>query len=152
MTNCRGIAPVLGWPDGPPNDSVLGEIKIESNATGCNSVAEVLAAGPLLSPTAPAVISTDYEDGKIILTVSLSDNGAEIRYDATCTDGTNTYIGTSTSSPITVSGLTNDVAYTCTVTATNSVGTSSASTATAPITPEETTTGLPVWLLYKASQ
>ena len=62
------------------------------------------------------------------------------------------FTSTSTSSPITVSGLTNDVAYTCTVTATNSVGTSSASAATAPITPEETSTGLPIWLLYQATQ
>ena len=79
--------------------------------------------------------------------------GAEITdYDATCTDGANTYTGTSTTSPITVSGLTNGVAYTCTVTATNSVGTSSASAATAPITPEEGSTGLPIWLLYQATQ
>ena len=106
------------------------------------------------SPSSPVVTLTDYEDGKIILTVSVSDNGgAEItRYEATCADGTNTYTGTSTSSPITVSGLTNGVAYTCTVTATNSVGTSSASAATAPITPEESTDSLPIWLLYKASQ
>ena len=133
---------------------MLGTITIESNASDCNSVAEVLASFSPQSPTAPAVISTDYEDGKIILTVSVSNNGgAEITgYEATCTDGTNTYIGTSTSSPITVSGLTNGVAYTCTVTATNSVGTSSASAATAPITPEESTDSLPIWLLYKASQ
>ena len=80
--------------------------------------------------------------------------GAEITdYDATCTDGANTYTGTSTSSPITVSGLTNGVAYTCTVTATNSVGTSSASAATAPITPEEQVGGgLPIWLLYQINQ
>jgi len=94
------------------------------------------------------------EDGKIILTVSVSDNGGTdiTGYEATCTDGTNTFTGTSTSSPITVSGLTNDVAYTCTVTATNSVGTSSPSAATDPITPEETATGLPIWLLYQATQ
>ena len=124
------------------------------NATGCNSIAEVLAAGPLQSPAAPEVISTDYENGKIILAVSVSNNGgAEITsYNATCTDGTNTYTGTSASSPITVSGLTNDVAYTCTVTATNSVGTSPPSAATAPIIPEESTDSLPIWLLYKASQ
>jgi hypothetical protein len=105
-------------------------------------------------PTTPIISSTDYEDGEIILTVSVSDNGgAEITgYEATCTDGTNTFTGTSTSSPITVSGLTNDVPYTCTVTATNSVGTSSASAATDPITPEETSTGLPIWLLYQATQ
>ena len=98
--------------------------------------------------------SATFDDGAIILTVSVSDNGGKeiTGYEATCTDGTSTFTGTSTSSPITVSGLTNGVAYTCTVTATNSVGTSSASAATAPITPEESTDSLPIWLLYKASQ
>ena len=109
---------------------------------------------PLELPSVPTITSTNYEDGKIILAVSVSDNGGTdiTGYEATCTDGTNTYTGTSTSSPITVSGLTNEVAYTCTVTATNSVGTSSASAATAPITPEATSTGLPIWLLYQATQ
>ena len=106
------------------------------------------------APGAPTITSADYGDGKIILTVSVSDNGGKeiTGYEATCTDGTNTYTGTSTSSPITVSGLTNDVAYTCTVKATNSVGTSSASAMTDPITPEATATGLPIWLLYQATQ
>jgi subtilisin-like proprotein convertase family protein len=109
---------------------------------------------PYELPVAPLVTKADYEDGSISLTVSVSDDGGThiTSYTARCTDGTNTFTGTSTSSPITVSGLTNDVAYTCTVTATNSVGTSSASAATAPIIPEESTTGLPVWLLYQATQ
>ena len=109
---------------------------------------------PYELPVAPLVTKADYEDGSISLTVSVSDDGGTdiTGYEATCTDGTNTFTGTSTSSPITVSGLTNDVAYTCTVTATNSVGTSSASAATDPITPEATSTGLPIWLLYQAIQ
>ena len=109
---------------------------------------------PLELPSVPTITSTDYEDGKIILTVSVSDDGGTdiTGYEAACTDGTNTFTGTSTSSPITVSGLTNDVAYTCTVTATNSVGTSSVSVATDPITPEQMSTGLPIWLLYQATQ
>ena len=51
-----------------------------------------------------------------------------------------------------ISGLTNETAYTCTVTATNAMGTSAASSATASITPEEVATGLPIWLLYQATQ
>jgi len=107
-------------------------------------------------PETPTILNTDFGDGEIYLYVASSSNGgsAITGYTATCTDGTTTniYTGTSTSSPITVSGLTNDVAYTCTVTATNSVGTSSASAATDPIAPEETSTGLPIWLLYQATQ
>ena len=39
-----------------------------------------------------------------------------------------------------------------TVTATNAMGTSAASSTTASITPEEVATGLPIWLLYQATQ
>ena len=96
-------------------------------------------ASPYVSlqlPSAPTITSTDYGDGKIILGVSVSDNGGtEITgYEATCTDGTNSYTGTGTSSPITVSGLTNGVSHLF-VTATNLEGTSAASASTAPIIP-----------------
>ena len=105
-------------------------------------------------PLQPIISSTDSGNGELTLFVSESSQSTTVdSYTATCTDGTNTYTGTSTSSPITVSGLTNGVAYTCTVTATNSVGTSSASAATAPIIPEEQVSGrLPIWLLYQATQ
>jgi hypothetical protein len=154
LNNCQGIAPLLGWPNGPPDDNVGGAITFEANRIGCNSIEEILEQVGAQPPAVPTVTSTDYEDGRIILTVSVSNNGgAKIRrYDAACSDGTDVFTGTSTSSQITVSYLTNGVAYTCTVTATNSVGTSSASAATAPITPEEGSTGLPIWLLYQATQ
>ena len=106
-------------------------------------------------PRPPLIISTDYGDQEIVLTVSVADTGNTTlkHYKATCTDGTNSYTGTNTSSPIIVSGLTNGVAYTCTVTATNSANlTSASSTATAPIIPEELIPGMPIWLLYQAGQ
>ena len=107
-----------------------------------------------LVPSAPTVSGFDYGDEEIrVFASSSSDGGYAITsYTAVCTDGTNTYTGTSSSSPVTVTGLTNDVPYTCTVTATNSVGTSSASAATDPITPQDAATGLPIWLLYQATQ
>ena len=102
-------------------------------------------------PSRPTISSTDSGDGELILFVSGSSQSTTVdTYKATCTDGTDTYTGTSTSSPITISGLNNGVAYTCTVTATNSVGTSSASAATDPITPEESTDGVPVWFIWAA--
>ena len=112
---------------------------------------EIVAASP---PSAPTQVRVDYGDGEIYLSFQIDEDGGSpvTLVTATCTDGSNTFAGTSTTSPITVSGLTNGVAYTCTVTATNSVGTSSASAATIPITPQETASGLPVWLLYRASQ
>lgn len=109
----------------------------------------------LAPPEVPEVVSSDAGDAEILLEISVSDDGGSqvTKYDATCTDGTNTFTGTSTASPITVSGLTNGVAYTCTVTATNSVGTSTSSAPTARITPEEQVGGgLPIWLLYQISQ
>ena len=54
LTNCQGLAPVLGWPSGPPADSVGGEISIGRNATGCNSVEEILAS--YSKPLDPAIL------------------------------------------------------------------------------------------------
>ena len=54
LTNCQGVAPVLGWASGPPDDSVGGIITIESNATGCNSVEEILAS--YSKPLDPAIL------------------------------------------------------------------------------------------------
>ena len=104
-------------------------------------------------PMAVPTTRSDYNDGEITLWVTADEGDSAVtRYDASCTDGANTYTGTSASSQITISGLTNEVAYTCTVTATNSLGTSSSSAATDPIIPEETISGLPIWLLYQATQ
>ena len=106
-------------------------------------------------PTTPQITDIESDDQKVLIRVSVASNGGSsiTRYDATCSDGTNSFAGTSSSSLITVSGLTNGVAYTCTVTATNGVGTSTASSASAAVTPEEIIpSGLPIWLLYEATQ
>ena len=105
-------------------------------------------------PSTPTVTTTDYEDGTIRLTVSVADNGgADItEYSASCTDGTSTFTGTSSTPTIEVTGLTNGTAYTCSASATNAVGSSGASASTDSITPEALPTGLPIWLLYEATK
>ena len=104
-------------------------------------------------PSGVTIDQTDVGDGEIYLTVSLaSDGGGAISfYEAVCSDGTSDFTGQSTTTTITVSGLENDDSYTCTVTATNSAGTSSASAASDTLTPEALP-GLPIWLLEAVSQ
>ena len=47
LDNCQGIAPLLGWPSGPPNDGVGGDIFVADNGgAGCNSVEGILASVP----------------------------------------------------------------------------------------------------------
>ena len=126
------------------------------NSEGSSAASAAVTAIPAIptAPGIPTITRTDYGDGEIYLYVTVSDDGgsAVTGYTATCSDGTATYTGTSTNSPITISGLTNETAYTCAVTATNAVGTGSASSATASITPEAGAVGLPIWLLYQATQ
>ena len=246
--SCEGVAQLLGFPDGPPDDTVTGDIIIGNNGSNCDSIAEILASVsgptkpaitsaaaingggisvefststttdalfpvtgyeaacigssvdlnvtatgssspitvngvtrgrdysctvapvtglgtlpvsdavtvnvPLELPATPTVTSTDYEDGTIRLTVSVADNGgADItEYSASCTDGTSTFTGTSSTPTIEVTGLTNGTAYTCSASATNAVGSSGASASTDSITPEALPTGLPIWLLYEATK
>jgi hypothetical protein len=81
------------------------------------------------APDAPTITRTDSGDGEIYLYVTVSDDGGPTitGYTASCTDGTTTFTGTGKESPITVGGLTNYTEYSCTVTATNDIGTSAAS-------------------------
>lgn len=89
--------------------------------------------------------------GEILLTVSAEQGSAAITsYDATCEDTSgNETDASSTGTSIIVPELESGEDYTCTVTATNSVGTSTASDPTETLTP--TSSGLPVWLLHEAS-
>ena len=106
------------------------------------------------TPSTPQITNTDYGDEEIYLSVSVSNNGGSAisGYTATCTDGATQYTGTSSTPRITVSGLTNGVGYSCSVTATNAARTSALSASSPPITPEYILVGLPIWLLYEASK
>ena len=106
------------------------------------------------TPSAPSVTNVAIADEAIQVYFSAGASGglAITGYTATCSDGVSSFQASGTSSPITVSGLTNGVSYTCSVVATNPDGSSASSVSSDPVSPEATLDGLPIWLLYEASK
>ena len=106
-------------------------------------------------PTRPYITTAEGEGGEIMLRASVSYTGdsAIIRYTATCISGDHSVSSNSISSPVVVTGLDSTKSYICSVTATNASGhTSSPSQDTSSIVPADRPAGLPIWLLYRASQ
>lgn len=96
-------------------------------------------ANDFLAPYAPTIGTATnvpsgraYNNGRADVTFTADGRNAATSFTVTSSPGG--YTGTGASSPITVTGLQSDTAYTFTVTATNSYGTSAASSASNSIT------------------
>ena len=92
------------------------------------------------APGAPTITSATPGDSQasIAFTAPTSTGGSTITgFTATCTSSGSARSATGTGSPIVVTGLTNGTLYSCSVTATNTIGTGPASSTTAvtPSTP-----------------
>ncbi|HEX4332091.1 MAG TPA: FG-GAP-like repeat-containing protein [Usitatibacter sp.] len=106
---------------------------VATNAAGDSYPSGSVSVTPATIPDAPSIASVTPGNGTVTVAFTANGNGGNAITSYTATCGAQSNGGAS--SPIVVSGLTNGVAVTCTVTATNSVGTSVASTASASVTP-----------------
>ena len=111
----------------------------------------VTPSAPLTTPSAPTGVNATAGNTSALVSFSppVNNGGAPITvYTVTSSPGGKTATGSS--SPISVTGLTNGTPYTFTVTATNSAGTSSASSASnvaTPVWPDVTVSLLQGWNL-----
>ena len=90
------------------------------------------------APDAPQITNIEPGNAQVFISVSVADDGGSpiTGYTAACFASDFVAIfGTSITSPITVSGLTNGQAYACLATATNDVGSSPISAFSSPVTP-----------------
>ena len=99
-------------------------------------------------PGAPIILSVESGDGELRVRFSAPNEGGTSIKSYTVTCGSASASGTT--SPITVSSLSNGVRYTCSVVATNAIGDSPASAVSEAVPEETSQTGLPMWLLTEA--
>ena len=123
-----------------------------TNSAGTGPASGTVAVTPATVPGAPTVSAATPGNGSATLTITApaSTGGSAISgYTASCSaSGQATRQQTGAASPVTVTGMTNGVAYSCSAAATNSVGTGAASPAVlvTPVGPP----GAPVSVLATA--
>lgn len=123
-----------------------------TNSKGSGTNSATLPVTPLSAsvPGAPTIGTATAGNAQLSVSFtapSSTGGSAILYYTATC--GAKTAVGTS--SPIVVTGLTNGTTYTCSVKATNSIGSSAASSSTASKTPSASNLTVSVTANYKSA-
>ncbi|WP_347690807.1 beta strand repeat-containing protein, partial [Shewanella vesiculosa] len=131
--------------------SISGDGSIKLNLNSSTNIADIAGnAGPAaftsgtthtvvspVAPDAPTIGTATAGNTQVSITFAApADNGGSAITSYTVTSSPGALTGTGAGSPISVTGLTNGVAYTFSVTATNGVGTGSSSAASNSVTPK----------------
>ncbi len=131
-TSTTTSAAVTGLTNGTAYDFRVSAV----NAVGTGTPSSPAADTPLTVPGAPTIGTVTPGNASVsVAFVAPANNGGSAVTGYTVTSSPGGKTGTGTTSPITVTGLTNGTAYTFTVTATNAAGTGAASAASASVTP-----------------
>ncbi len=120
-----------------PQNAPGGDALITTTIGGRPNTLQTLSISfrPPPAPGPPQNVSATPGDKSAIISFTVQGGGGGgggaqgTQYTATCTAGTDSFKATGTSSPLTVTGLTNGTLYSCSVTATSPSGTSNPSPA-----------------------
>ncbi len=111
--------------------SYVAALKVSDGSANTSITTLTLTAAVLVLPGTPTIGAATPSDttASIAFTPGTTD-GQTVTYTASCTaSGGTTATGTGTASPVAVTGLTNGLTYSCTITPSSSVGTGTASSA-----------------------
>jgi Fibronectin type III domain len=117
---------------------------LSASTLACGTTIEPVREPAGARPSAVSIVDVSAKDGTVTITFTQTNSAAaaSVQYQLTCQSTTGKYTATGKASPITITGLTNGIRYSCTITAVDANGTSDPSPAV-PVTP-----GL---VLYKPS-
>jgi hypothetical protein len=138
-----GASPITitGLTDGTPYTFTV--TATNAAGTGPSSAASNQVTPVVMIPETPTAVAASPGNGEATVVFAPSTgNGAHVgHYTVTASPGGESESGST--GPVTVTGLTNGISYTFTVTATDTAGTSGASGASNPVTPTDGTRTAP---------
>jgi hypothetical protein len=110
--------------------SLLSAFFLSISTLACGTTTEPVRQPAPARPTAVSILDVKANDGTVTITFTQTNSAApaSVQYQGTCQSSSAKYNATGKASPITISGLTNGVRYSCTVTAVDTNGTSDPST------------------------
>lgn len=111
--------------------SLISAFFLSVSAFACGTTTEPVHETAAPRPSAVSILDATANEGTVAITFTQTNSAAaaSVQYRATCESSSGKYTATGKASPITISGLTNGIRYSCTVTAVDANGTSDPSPA-----------------------